>query len=38
MWRQQHQEDPIDDRWTSLHLDKDDTTGEPEIVESRKEW
>jgi hypothetical protein len=38
MWRRQHQEGPIDDRWTSLRLDEDETTGELRIVESRKEW
>jgi hypothetical protein len=38
MWRRQHQEGPIDDRWTSLRLDSDESTGELRIVESRKEW
>ncbi|KAL2071325.1 hypothetical protein VTL71DRAFT_12560 [Oculimacula yallundae] len=38
MWRRQHQEGPIDDRWTSLHLDENETTGELRIVEARKEW
>jgi len=38
MWRRQHQEGPIDDRWTSLRLDEDETTGELKIVEARKEW
>ena len=38
MWRRQHQEGPIDDRWTSLHLDVDHATNELKIVESRKEW
>jgi hypothetical protein len=38
MWRRQHQEGPIDDRWTSLSLDVDESTGELKIVESRKEW
>ena len=38
MWRRQHQEGPIDDRWTSLRLDEDETSGELKIVESRKEW
>lgn len=38
MWRRQHQEGPIDDRWTSLRLDEDESTGELKIVESRKEW
>ncbi|KAH6712854.1 hypothetical protein BKA61DRAFT_62668 [Leptodontidium sp. MPI-SDFR-AT-0119] len=38
MWRRQHQEGPIDDRWTSLRLDEDETTGELRIIEARKEW
>jgi hypothetical protein len=38
MWRKQHQEGPIDDRWTNLYLDVDEGTGELKIVESRKEW
>ena len=38
MWRRQHQEGPIDDRWTSLSLDVDESTGELKIVETRKEW
>lgn len=38
MWRRQHQEGPIDDRWTSLSLDEDESTGELRIVEARKEW
>ena len=38
MWRRQHQEGPIDDRWTSLRLDVDEGTGDIRIVESRKEW
>ena len=38
MWRRQHQEGPIDDRWTRLRLDEDESTGELKIVESRKEW
>lgn len=38
MWRRQHQEGPIDDRWTSLRLHKDESSGDLRIVESRKEW
>ncbi|KAB8290734.1 hypothetical protein EYC80_008371 [Monilinia laxa] len=38
MWRRQHEEGPIDDRWTDLRLDKDECTGELRIIESRKEW
>ena len=38
MWRRQHQEGPIDDRWTNLRLDVDEGIGDIKIVESRKEW
>ncbi|CZR65288.1 uncharacterized protein PAC_15188 [Phialocephala subalpina] len=38
MWRRQHQEGPIDDRWTNLRLMEDESTGELKIVEARKEW
>ncbi|KAF7947079.1 uncharacterized protein EAE97_004328 [Botrytis byssoidea] len=38
MWRRQHEEGPIDDRWTNLRLDTDENTGELRIIESRKEW
>lgn len=38
MWRRQHQEGPIDDRWTNLQLDKDENSGQLRIVEARKEW
>lgn len=38
MWRRQHQEGPIDDRWTVLKLDVDESSGELNIVEARKEW
>ncbi|QSZ33272.1 hypothetical protein DSL72_002860 [Monilinia vaccinii-corymbosi] len=38
MWRRQHEEGPIDDRWTNLRLDRDESTGELRIIESRKEW
>ncbi|KAK8048962.1 hypothetical protein PG994_010692 [Apiospora phragmitis] len=37
-WRRQHDEGPIDDRWGFLKLEKDETTGQVRIVESRKEW
>ncbi|TVY91236.1 hypothetical protein LAWI1_G003701, partial [Lachnellula willkommii] len=37
-WRRQHQEGPIDDRWTFLRLATDETTGILKIIESRKEW
>jgi hypothetical protein len=38
MWRRQHQEGPIDERWMSLQLVADESSGELKIVESRKEW
>ncbi|KFY15927.1 hypothetical protein V492_01674 [Pseudogymnoascus sp. VKM F-4246] len=38
MWRRQHREGPLDDRWTSLALAIDEATGQLTIVESRKEW
>ncbi|OBT60590.1 hypothetical protein VE03_10000 [Pseudogymnoascus sp. 23342-1-I1] len=38
MWRRQHLEGPLDDRWTSLALAIDETNGQLTIVESRKEW
>jgi len=38
MWRRQHQEGPIDDRWTTLRLDVDEGSGDLKIVEARKEW
>ncbi|KAH8880019.1 hypothetical protein GQ53DRAFT_849234 [Thozetella sp. PMI_491] len=38
MWRRQHAEGPIDDRWTFLRNIRDEETGEQRILESRKEW
>lgn len=38
MWRRQHQEGPIDERWMSMQLDIDEVSGELKIVEARKEW
>ncbi|TAQ90872.1 hypothetical protein B7494_g801 [Chlorociboria aeruginascens] len=38
MWRRQHLEGPIDDRWTSLGLDINEVTEEIQIIEIRKEW
>lgn len=38
MWRRQHQEGPIDERWMSMQLDVDEITGKLKIVEARKEW
>lgn len=38
MWRRQHAEGPIDDRWSFLTLSKDEKTGNFQVLESRKEW
>ncbi len=38
MWRRQHKEGIIDDRWTFLSSFKDEDTGQLRILESRKEW
>ncbi|KAH6844980.1 hypothetical protein B0I37DRAFT_355510 [Chaetomium sp. MPI-CAGE-AT-0009] len=38
IWRRDHTEGPIDDRWTFLRLLKDEATGQLKVVESRKEW
>jgi hypothetical protein len=37
MWRRQHEEGPLDDRWTNLVLKTDEASGDLTIVESRKE-
>ncbi|KAK3943433.1 hypothetical protein QBC46DRAFT_338686 [Diplogelasinospora grovesii] len=36
--RRQNTEGVIDDRWTSVRMFKDETTGVLKVVESRKEW
>jgi hypothetical protein len=38
MWRRQHREGPIDDRWTNLALKIDEATGELKILETRREF
>jgi hypothetical protein len=38
MWRRQHREGPLDDRWGNLSLNVDEATGELKIVETRKEF
>jgi hypothetical protein len=38
LWRRQHLEGPIDDRWTFLRIFRDEHSGELKILESRKEW
>lgn len=37
-WRRQHFEGPIDDRWGLLKLQRDEASGEINIIECRKEW
>lgn len=38
MWRRQHAEGPIDDRWSFLRLLKNEEDGRLQILESRREW
>ncbi|KAL8952755.1 MAG: hypothetical protein Q9222_001340 [Ikaeria aurantiellina] len=38
IWRRHHQEGPINDLWTDLRFLQDESTGELNIVEARKEW
>lgn len=38
MWRRQHAEGPIDDRWSFIRLQRNERDGELQILESRKEW
>lgn len=38
MWRRQHQEGPIDDRWSTLSLEKDPAGGKLMAVECRREY
>ncbi|KAL2148353.1 hypothetical protein VTH82DRAFT_2273 [Thermothelomyces myriococcoides] len=38
LWRRDHTEGPLDDRWTFLRLLEDEETDRLMIVESRKEW
>lgn len=38
MWRRQHAEGPIDDRWSFLRLLKNDKDGRLQVLESRREW
>jgi hypothetical protein len=38
IWRRNHTEGPIDDRWTFLRIFEDEATGEIKAIESRKEW
>ncbi|KAL2137835.1 hypothetical protein VTI28DRAFT_8015 [Corynascus sepedonium] len=38
LWRRDHTEGPLEDRWTFLRLLKDEAIGRLKIVESRMEW
>ncbi|KAK4144302.1 uncharacterized protein C8A04DRAFT_27990 [Dichotomopilus funicola] len=38
LWRRDHTEGPLDNRWTVLHLFKDEASGRLKWVETRKEW
>ncbi|KAK1992434.1 hypothetical protein LX36DRAFT_297293 [Colletotrichum falcatum] len=38
MWRRQQEEGPIDDRWSTLQLEKDPVTGVIMVSECRREW
>ncbi|KAB5577684.1 hypothetical protein GE09DRAFT_1086942 [Coniochaeta sp. 2T2.1] len=38
LFRRQHSEGPIDDRWTFMKIFCDELSGELKILESRKEW
>ncbi|KAJ5347386.1 uncharacterized protein N7506_000639 [Penicillium brevicompactum] len=37
-WRREHQEGPINEMWTDLSIRKDEMTGQPVILECRREW
>ncbi|OJI99836.1 hypothetical protein ASPVEDRAFT_39196 [Aspergillus versicolor CBS 583.65] len=37
-WRRQHREGPINDTWSDLSLREDEETGQPMILECRREW
>ncbi|OQE16770.1 hypothetical protein PENSTE_c023G04770 [Penicillium steckii] len=38
LWRRENGEGPIDDSWTKLSMRLDEVTGQPVIVECRREW
>lgn len=38
LWRRDHLEGPINDTWTEMSLRMDETTGQPMILECRREW
>ncbi|KAL9580298.1 MAG: hypothetical protein Q9212_004583 [Teloschistes hypoglaucus] len=37
-WRRNHSEGPINDPWTSLSLQQDESSGDLVVIEARKEW
>lgn len=38
LWRREHCEGPINEMWTDLSIRTDETTGQPVILECRREW
>lgn len=38
IWRRDHLEGPINDTWTEMSLRMDENTGQPMILECRREW
>ncbi|KAI4201462.1 MAG: hypothetical protein LQ350_003221 [Teloschistes chrysophthalmus] len=38
IWRRDHSEGPINNLWTSLSLEQDESSGELVVIEARKEW
>lgn len=38
MWRRDHAEGPIDDRWSLLRLFQNEQNGDIQVLEARKEW
>jgi hypothetical protein len=38
IWRRNHREGPINEMWTNLSIQFDQTTGGPIVVECRREW
>ncbi|KAJ5692734.1 hypothetical protein N7462_002157 [Penicillium macrosclerotiorum] len=38
IWRREHREGPINEMWTDLSIRTDETTGQPVILECRREW
>ncbi|KAJ5768172.1 hypothetical protein N7533_000755 [Penicillium manginii] len=38
IWRREHREGPINEMWTDLSIRTDEETGNPVIIECRREW